>query len=247
MQLHFLGTTGYHPCNTRHTACLMLPEIGVVFDAGTAFFRVRELLTTDTLDIFLTHVHLDHSVGITFLFDVIEDRPMQHVRVHAEDDKLAAVRDHLLAEPLFPVAPPCEFVSLEKGEFGLGQGGKLTHFPLDHPGGSVGYRLDWPDRSLAYVTDTTASPGAQYVQKIRGVDVLVHECYFNDDQTEQARLTGHSCLTEVCRVAKEASVGMLLLTHINPLGDATDPLDLDLAKSIFRNVLVAEDGMRVEF
>jgi ribonuclease BN (tRNA processing enzyme) len=247
MQLHFLGTAGYHPCDTRHTACLMLPEIGIVLDAGTAFYRVRELLTTDTLDIFLTHVHLDHSVGMTFLFDVIEDRPMQHVCVHAEEDKLSAVRNHLLAEPLFPVIPPCEFIPLGSDPFDLPRGGTLTHFPLDHPGGSVGYRLDWPDRSLAYVTDTIAAQSAPYIQKIRGVDVLVHECYFTDNQTEQAHLTGHSCLTQVCQVAKEASAGMLLLTHINPLADASHPLDLDLAKRIFPNVLVAADGMRVEF
>jgi ribonuclease BN (tRNA processing enzyme) len=126
-------------------------------------------------------------------------------------------------------------------------GGTLTHFPLEHPGGSVGYRLDWSDRSLAYVTDTTATPGADYIEKIRGVDVLVHECYFNDDQTDQARLTGHSCLTQVCRVASKASVGMLLLTHINPLADADHPLDLDLARRIFPDVMVAKDGMVVEF
>jgi hypothetical protein len=40
---------------------------------------------------------------------------------------------------------------------------------------------------------------------------------------------------------------MLLLTHINPLADAANPLDLDLAKRIFPEVLIAEDGMLVEF
>jgi ribonuclease BN (tRNA processing enzyme) len=247
MQLHFLGTTGYHPCETRHTACLMLPEIGVVLDAGTAFFRVRELLATDTLDIFLTHVHLDHSIGVTFLFDVIEDREMRHVRVHAEEQKLAAIQSHLLNELLFPVMPPCEFVPLAQGAFRLPDGGRLTHFPLEHPSGSVGYRFDWPDRSLAYVTDTTAASDARYLDAIRGVDVLVHECYCDDSQTEFARLTGHSCLTEVCRVAKKAAVGMLLLTHINPMADANAPLDLHLAKKIFPEVLVAADGMMLEF
>ena len=105
MQLHLLGTTGYHPSDTRQTACMMLPEIGVVLDAGTAFYRVRDLLTIDTLDIFLTHTHLDHCIGVTFLFDVIEDRKMRHVRVHAEQAKIDALRAHLLNELLFPVLP----------------------------------------------------------------------------------------------------------------------------------------------
>jgi ribonuclease BN (tRNA processing enzyme) len=111
----------------------------------------------------------------------------------------------------------------------------------------VGYRLDWPDRSLAYVTDTTAATNAAYVPKIRGVDLLVHECYFDDTMIEQAKLTGHSCLTEVCRVARKAQVGMLLLTHINPLADETHPLDTGAAKKIFPEIFVAEDGMVVEF
>jgi ribonuclease BN (tRNA processing enzyme) len=247
MLLQFLGTTGYHPCATRHTACIMLPEIGLVLDAGTAFFHVRELLQTDTLDVFLTHVHLDHSIGVTFLFDVLDGRSMQYVRVHAEDDKISAIREHLLARLLFPADPPCEFCPLPDGPMELAHEGRLTHFPLKHPGGSVGYRLDWPDRSLAYVTDTTARSDADYVKRIRGVDLLVHECYFDDSMADQARLTGHSCLSDVCRVAKKAKVGMLLLTHMNPLADPANPLDLDAARKLFPQVLVAEDGMAVEF
>lgn len=247
MLLQLLGTTGYHPCETRHTACLMLPEIGVVLDAGTAFFRVRELLETDTLDIFLSHAHLDHAIGVTYLFDVLEGRQMRHVRVHAEQEKITAIREHLLAELLFPVQPPCEFRPLEGRPVKLAGGSTLTHFPLPHPGGSVGYRIDWSERSLAYVTDTTAAVDADYVKKIRGVDLLVHECYFGDGMAEQARLTGHSCLTDVCRVAKKAKVGMLLLTHVSPVADSASPLDLDVAKKIFPEVFVAEDGMVVEF
>ena len=47
MKLVLLGTGGYHPNQLRHTACVMLPEIGLIFDAGTSFFRVPEYLQTD--------------------------------------------------------------------------------------------------------------------------------------------------------------------------------------------------------
>ena len=70
MKVVLLGTTGYHPNDRRQTACMMLPELGVAFDAGTATYRVSEYLSTDSLDIFLSHAHLDHVVGLTFLFDV---------------------------------------------------------------------------------------------------------------------------------------------------------------------------------
>jgi transposase len=81
MKLLVLGSTGYHPNEHRHTACMMLPEIGVVLDAGTGMFRVGRHLQTSTLDIFLTHVHLDHVVGITYLFDVLNEKPLDAVRL----------------------------------------------------------------------------------------------------------------------------------------------------------------------
>jgi ribonuclease BN (tRNA processing enzyme) len=125
--------------------------------------------------------------------------------------------------------------------------GRLTHFPLEHPGGCIGFRLDWPDRSLAYVTDTTATANAPYLDYIRGVNLLIHECYFPDGMAEIAELTGHSCTSEVAQVARQAGVGRMLLVHINPLSTADDPIGLPIARRIFANTEIAEDGMLVEF
>ena len=245
MKLILLGTTGYHPNDRRQTACLMFPELGVIFDAGTAMYRAGPLLKTDTLDIYLTHAHLDHCVGLTFMFDVLNGREMQRVTVRGEEEKLAAIREHLFAELLFPVAPPFEMKALGSQEQ-LPDGARLTHFPLKHPGMSVGYRIDWPDRSMAYVTDTVAAADADYVDKIRGVDLLIHECYFGDEMAEQAELTGHSCLTPVAEVARAAEARRLVLVHINPLLEDDSQLDLPAARKICANVEVGYDGMEID-
>ncbi|HZN32235.1 MAG TPA: MBL fold metallo-hydrolase, partial [Pirellulaceae bacterium] len=143
MKILLLGTAGYHPNERRHTACVMLPELGIVLDAGTGFFRVREHLQTPTLDILLTHAHLDHVAGLTFLLDTAWERGLSRITVHGEAPKLAAIREHLLSELLFPAPLNCEWQPL--GERPLAIAGlKVTHFPLEHPGGCVGYRLDWP-------------------------------------------------------------------------------------------------------
>jgi ribonuclease Z len=247
MKLHLLGTAGYHPTELRHTACFMLPEQGIVLDAGTGLFRARDHLQTRHLDIFLTHAHLDHVAGLTYLFDVLADREMERVTIHATPDKLQAIDQHLLNELIFPVKLPYELRPLAQ-DFPLTGGGKLRYFPLVHPGGSVGFRLDWPGHSLAYVTDThTLGKNASYIDEIRGADLLIHECYFPNGMEKLAELTGHSCATPVAEAAKVAAVKKLLLVHMNPLTDANDPIGLPGIRKIFPGAEIAQDGTIVEF
>ncbi len=246
MKLILLGTSGYHPSQSRHTACLLLPACGAMLDAGTGMFRAGQFLETPTLDIFLSHAHLDHVVGLTYLFSVHTQHRLERVTVHAEPDKLAAVREHLFSEGLFPGRPAMELRALE-GEVVLPDGARVGHFPLEHQGGSRGFRLDWPDRSMAYVTDTTADPQAPYVEHLRGVDLLVHECYATDEQAEWARRVGHSHTTAVAQVARQAGAGRLILVHINPLAPEVDPIGLDAARAVFERTELGRDLMEIEF
>ena len=105
MQVVLLGTGGYHPSELRHTACIMLPELGIVFDAGTSFFRVRELLCTSTLDIFLSHAHLDHVIGLPFFQPLYS--PDNTFTVHgftSEGVPVAQILERLMSPPYFPVS-----------------------------------------------------------------------------------------------------------------------------------------------
>jgi ribonuclease Z len=246
MKLILLGTSGYHPSDRRHTACLLLPEVGVMLDAGTAVYRAARFLETDSLDIFLTHAHLDHVVGLTYLFSVMAEHPLTRVTVHGEAEKLSAIDEHLFSEHIFPARPPMAWQPLV-GDARLAGGGRLQSFPLVHQGGSRGFRLDWPGRSMAYVTDTIADPRADYVERLRGVDLLVHECYFPDGKAQWATQVGHSHTTTVAEVARAAGVGRLLLTHIDPLDAGDDPIGLATARAIFPKTNIAADLMEVEF
>ena len=129
----------------------------------------------------------------------------------------------------------------------IGNGCKVTHFPLEHPGGSVGFRLDWADRSMAYVTDTVADPEADYVEKIANVDLLVHECYFGDKDADYAAKTGHSWGSNVAKVAKKANVKRLALVHVNPVLNQVDPIGLDAVKEMFPDTVLGTDGMELDF
>lgn len=246
MKLVLLGTCGYHPSDRRHTPCLLIPECGIMLDAGTAVYRAGRYLQTPELDIFLTHAHLDHVVGLTYLLNVVHEHPLRRITVHGAAEKLAAIDEHLFCEHLFPKKPPYESRPLAR-EVPLARGGRLTHFPLQHQGGSIGLRLDWPDCSMAYVTDTAAALEADYLSKIGGVDLLVHECSFSDARADWARKVGHSSTTLVAEVARSAGVGRLVLVHLNPLSTKADPVGLNVARAIFPNTELGEDLMEVEF
>ncbi|QDU62631.1 ribonuclease Z [Planctomycetes bacterium Pan216] len=216
-KLHVLGTGGYHPNDLRHTACLMLPEAGIILDAGTSFFRTRELITTTTLDIFLTHAHLDHCQGLTYLLDVLLDKHVGRVTVHGLGDHLEAVGGDLFRTRLFPVPFGHELKPIAT-ETQVDAWTVRWLIQPEHPGMSLGYRLDSPEVSFAYLTDTIADPrDEEKAAFIRGVDLLIHECYFANAFTELAARTGHSCAGAVGQFATKAEVGRLALTHANPI------------------------------
>lgn len=246
MRLVLLGTSGYHPSETRHTACLCLPEVGVVLDAGTGLFRLGDYLATREVDLFLSHAHLDHVVGLTYLLTIASRAALTRVTVHGEAEKLAAIRQHLYAPELFPVEPEWEARPLT-GPVDLAGGGRLTSFPLVHPGGVLGFRLEWPGHSLAYVTDTHAAVPAGHLEQVRGVDVLVHECNFTDARADWALATGHSATSAVAQLARDAGVGRLILVHVDPAADPGDPVDLSTARRWFPSTELGTDRMEVEF
>lgn len=244
MKLILLGTGGYHPNNVRHTACVMLPEIGLIFDAGSSFFRVPEQLQTDEVQIVLSHAHLDHICGLTFFLPTLLKGDVKSATIYGDEKTLNAVREHLFSEEVFPILPDYKFVTIpEKLE--VAEGGTIRHLVQDHPGGSLGFRIDWPDRSLAYLTDTHCDGSS--VEMIRNVDLLIHECNFPDGFEDFAKKTGHSTPKPVAEMAREAGVGRLILTHLDPTLEGNDPLDLNAIRKIFPHTEVATDLMELEF
>lgn len=252
MDIHCLGTTGYHPSETRHTSCYFLPSDGIVLDAGSGLFRLTPLIQTERIDILLSHAHLDHIIGLTFLLDVMHQQHVQSFHVWGEQAKLQAIREHLFAELLFPAQVPVQFNAIDaQPTIQLGSGGRVSvewrH--QQHPGGSVAYRLRWndPPKTLIYATDTVGDCSSSCCQWMRRADLLMHECYFRDDQQPWAVKTGHCWTSRAAQIARDAQVKQLLLTHVNPLATGDDPVGLATATALFAQTLVARDGDVISF
>ena len=81
----------------------------------------------------------------------------------------------------------------------------------------------------------------EVVELARGAHTMLIECSFPDEMP----VPGHLTPSGVARIAREAGVGRVVLTHVYPQADA-----LDLVAEVGRGyhggvVVVAEDGLRI--
>lgn len=260
MKLHVLGTAGYHGNGYRETTCLALPEAGIVFDAGTGFFRLRKLLpefTGNNIDILLSHAHLDHVIGLTQTITTMYGAKDKTLNVHGIAPHLDAV-ETMFGGALFPLS--MERLGLQKqrllhhnsrGAERLSREDTLIRScTVPHPGESTAYRVERTDgKSLVYITDTQA----QLVRTdfVRDADTLVHECNFPDAYRELAEASGHSVLSEVLKLAEHARVKKLVLMHFNnfPEMEAGEPIENlvgELPTELPCEVILTHDNMVLE-
>lgn len=97
-----------------------------------------------------------------------------------------------------------------------------------------------PGRIVVILGDTRYCSGAQLLA--RGADVLVHEATFAMDKQELAYSFDHATSTDAARIAQEAGVNALIMTHISSRyqGDAVLEL-LQEAQHHHSNSHIAKD------
>jgi ribonuclease BN (tRNA processing enzyme) len=141
---------------------------------------------------------------------------------------------------------------------------KVSAILVNHPPvkPALGYRFDFHDRSFAFSGDTT--PLEAVAQMAKGADVLVHEAMMialveagarraiadgrpiNLEAYMAHMRAGHSPPEEVGRIAAEAGVKTLVLSHLGPSsGVSDDQWRAPAAKYFKGEILVAHDMMVV--
>ena len=100
-------------------------------------------------------------------------------------------------------------------------------------------------RKLAISGDTR--PCAALIAAAQDADLLVHEATFIDEEQERAIETQHSTAREAGRVAREAKVKRLVLTHLSSRHDVDTRPIFEHARAEFSGpVDVAHDGFTFE-
>ena len=253
MRVEFLGTAGYHPSETRHTTGLWLPDAApddaFLLDGGSGTFRLIDRPMPARLHVFMTHAHLDHTLGLTFLYNVVHVARIAResdveITFHGDAKTRDAICNRLFAPLIFPLGFRWQWHEIEAAQPFEVAGVRVQTALLDHPGGSLGYRFEWPNRTLSFVTDTRAT--SRYFPLIEGADLLIHERNFPDAMSEIALQSGHCTSRDLIVAARAAGASQVAAMHFNPLTHS-DPLEADNVYAQLPQVVAAADGMTLEF
>ena len=111
---------------------------------------------------------------------------------------------------------------------------------VEHVPGALAYRIEADGRSVVYSGDTGYCRAI--VELCRGADLAVLECSLPDEQAMDMHLTPSQC----GRIAAEAGVGRLMLTHLYPPCESIDLISAAAGGGFEGPIEVAEDGGRSE-
>jgi ribonuclease BN (tRNA processing enzyme) len=250
-----LGSGGWIPEEGRMTACLAYRtgDVLFVFDAGSGLARLgsepfRKLLpsTDHPIHLFLSHLHLDHTVGLTYLPALWDNPTVIHIPPKSVLGVGPEALDALFGGPFFPLAvdemhPPLQIETLPTGTAVI-EGVRMVIRPQQHPGGSVGFRVA---DEFVLMTDARFDPAA--AELARGVQLLLHEASAGTNGSSEhvrAALNGHSAASEAALLAREADPQELVLCHLPPFkGETYYDVMLQEARAVFPRTCLAFDGL----
>jgi phosphoribosyl 1,2-cyclic phosphodiesterase len=271
MRVRFWGVRGSIPCpgptTIRYggnTPCIEVRcgDRVLIFDAGTGLRSLGLELVKDkkirSVDIFITHCHLDHVSALPFFAPFF--REDFRVRVWAGNlkptDSIEQVMRRLMSSPWFPVPIDIFKAAIEFRDFQSGDVLRphddvvLQTTRLDHPDGTNGYRLEYAGRTFALLSDTEGFPGKrdkELVTLARGADLAVYDATFTEDEIVSRADWGHSTWARGVRMADEAGVKHLCLFHHDPShdDDFMDTLAAE-ANDVRPGTIVAREGQIID-
>jgi phosphoribosyl 1,2-cyclic phosphodiesterase len=263
MQITFWGVRGSYPvpgaATVRYggqTSCVEARSTNgetLIVDAGTGMRALGNKLLREATEpqhhhVLLSHVHWDHIQGLPFFSPAyIQGTKISIYALLTAADELQQVIGGITRHEFFPMALEAVPAAFEYHEVSPGVDIKIGSFTvmpiaLNHPFGSVGYRVDCDGSAWAYVSDTApfdqvlhkqhflkgpeplseddrvalAAMREALVQRLVGVDTVVYDTHFTTDEYARFPHYGHSTPDQALEVCVAAKVRRLVLYHHAP-------------------------------
>jgi phosphoribosyl 1,2-cyclic phosphodiesterase len=267
IQVRFWGVRGSIACPGDsyvryggNTACVEMRcgDRLLIFDGGTGLRELGRTLEGGPpidADIFFSHSHLDHVAGVPFFRPLFQAQNKFRLWAgHLKPEHvLMDVLCQMMAAPLFPIPPAAFDADTEFNDFTAGErlepqpGISVLTTPLNHPNGATGYRVEYGQRAVAYVTDTEHENGtldAGILNLIEAADLFIYDSTYTDDEYPGYAGWGHSTWQQGMKLAEAAKVGRFVIFHHDPSHDDAFMDKIAAAADIARpGTVVAREGM----
>lgn len=246
MEITFLGTNGWYCSETGETLCTLIEtgKFQILLDAGNGIRKAEKLVKPDKpVYIFLSHYHLDHSVGLHTL-ELLRRAEKLTVFIQKGSRKiLDTLSNHPFTLPYSEIGFPVEIRE-------IGEGAHTKPFPfkcrpLVHADPVFGFRFELEGKVIAYCTDTGVCDNLKELAK--GADILITECT-NLPETRIKPSWPHMNPHLAAGLAKEVGAKQLVLTHF----EAAEYRTLEqrkhaekLARKTFPRTTAATDGLKI--
>lgn len=266
LQVRFWGVRGSTPAPGKdklvyggNTPCVEVRTTSnqiLVFDGGSGIRELGRQLAAEfagqdlSLHLFLTHFHWDHIQGIPYFQPLFSPATRMDVHSWTSGQETRRVLEGQMRTPYFPVnfadaSARLSFAQMKSERVKIGDI-SVESFPLNHPQGAYGYRIEADGKAIVYATDL--EHGDVRLDRIlrdhaAGADVLIYDAQYNDEEYAAHRGWGHSTWHEATRVARDARVGKLFLFHFDPAHtDAQVAESERLAAAEFEAACAAREG-----
>ena len=252
----FLGVGGNTSCVEVRAA----DGTTLVLDAGTGVRALGYALAAEAagepgdVHLALSHFHWDHLQGLPFFAPLYTPGQTIHFYAATDDEHLTKLLRGQMTHPYFPVpfgdlAACTETHRVRDGEpFEIGPM-TVRPFPVHHPQGAHGYRIECAGAVVVYATDYEhGSPvhDAGLREVASGADVLISDAQYTPDEYPLRVGWGHTTWQHAADLAAEAGCGRLLLFHHDPAHD-DDALGriCDRARLSFPATDLATEGLEI--
>ena len=255
--LHVCGSRGSMPVHGEEyrefggaTSCYILKKgsYALVVDCGSGFCRAKELLAgCKKVDIWLTHLHYDHLIGI-LSYGVIPGEAEVHFYGTFDRWFRTDTIKEFFREPFWPVVPdigPCVCVK-SPGEYRLREELLVKSYPAPHPNEASILRIEAGERVLCVMFDyeRTQEPPEGFLE---GCSRLAFDGMYTEEEYESHRGWGHSCYSDGCAYARQYGIPKLYITHHEPRRTDEELRRLEAeAVKLYPNTRFARMGDMVE-
>ena len=246
-----------------NTICIQICAVktDLLFDAGTGIRNATRALLAEGathFNLFFSHSHYDHIMGLPFfepLFDASFTVDVWAGHLHGRMTARQMIED-FVRPPWVDSKPAICEQRIKFHDFAPGHTLEpakrlsIVARGLNHPGGCVGYRIEFGGRSIALVYDVEHEPGTLdpvALELMKKADLVVYDSAYLDEEMEAYKGFGHSSWQQGIRLANASGAKSIIFFHHMPMRADADIIAIEhQAQGLFPRSFAAKEGMRME-